>query len=222
MAPRALFCLAPLVLAASISVAGPAPPVIVIPFTGPRATPPPGGPIPAACTLVYSNYEGVSPGAYVAGAGKEVIDDLHLAATGILCGFGFTYITGSGTPFDVITTFYANDGPFGGPGTVIGGPFLSSVPGGSGTLTSETPGAAVTIGPDLWMGVQFLAEGMGLFLNNPPSIGSSADLFYQRPEEAFMNFGGSPVANFMLRVEVDTPTPVRPATWGSLKTIYRD
>jgi hypothetical protein len=221
MAPRALWSLVPLVLVASIAVAGPAPPVIVIPFTGPRTTPPPGGPSPAACTLVYSNFEGNSPGAYVAGAGKEVIDDLHLDGTGVLCGFSYSYVNG-GSTLDAMVMFYANDGPFGGPGTVIAGPFLSAIPGGAGTLTSEIPNPSVTIGPDIWMGVWFPADGMGLFLNDPPSIGSSADVFYQRPEEGFMNFGGSPVANFFLRVEVDTPTPARPATWGSLKTIYRD
>jgi hypothetical protein len=221
MARSALVSLVSLVLSASVASAGPLPPVIPISFVGPHETPPPGGTIPAACTLVYSNFEGFSPGAYVAGAGKEVIDDLHLAATGVLCGFSYSYVNG-GSMLLATATFYANDGPFGGPGTVIAGPFLSAIPGGAGTLTAETPGAAVTIGPDIWMGIRFPADGMGLFLDNPPSIGSSADLFYQRPEEAFMNFGGSPVANFFLRVEVDKPTPTRPTTWGSLKTIYRD
>ena len=193
--------------------------------------PVPPGPIPrlspdrvqAVCTLVYSNYAGPATGYYAAGAGREVIDDLHLVATGDLCGFGFTYINGSGRPTDIVVTFYANDGPLGSPGTVVGGPFsFPAQPGPGGELSAALPNVITAIGPDIWMGASFSTDTTGLVFTNPPSIGSSADVYYQRPEEGFFTFGGDPVANFRLSVEVDTPTPVRPTTWGTLKTIYRD
>lgn len=206
-------------LFATSAFAGPPADITILPSPSGAMTVSPnaGARAHAVCTPAYSNYAAPAGAPYVAGTGVEVFDDLHLAVVGDLCAFGYTY---SGPSADVIVTFYANDGPLGSPGTVIAGPFVA--PSTAGRVEFEVPGGITTIGPDLWMGFVFPVPDQGLLFTDPPSIGSSGDVIYQRPPDGFITFGGNPVANFRISVDVDLPTPVRPSTWGTLKTIYRD
>jgi hypothetical protein len=161
-------------------------------------------------------------GYYPAGSGKEVIDDIHLATSGTFCGFSFTYTSRNDATTDAIVTLYANDGPGGGPGTVIHGPiYYYGLPRSNHPFSVQVPEGVSLIGPVIWMGVSFTEPTTGLLVANPPTVGASDDLFYQRPEETFMNFGGNPVANFALTVQIDSPSPVKASSWGALKTIYR-
>lgn len=66
----------------------------------------------------------------------------------------------------------------------------------------------LTIGPDLWLGISFSDPNIGLVLHNPPQIGSSGDRYWNMTTGMEQDFGGSPVANFVMSIRADLPLPV--------------
>ncbi len=221
MRSRVLLWSTALALAASAANAGPPVRVTPLPLDGAFQFDPPAR-TTLLCATAYSNMVNFAY-YYPAGSGKEVIDDLHLTGSGDLCGFSFTYTSANSATTDATVTFYANDGPGGSPGSVVAGPFYYyGLPRSNHPFSAQVPEGVSVIGPIIWLGVSFTEPTTGLLLANPPSIGASDDLFYQRPEESFMSFGGNPVANFTLTVQIDSPSPIRVSSWGAIKTIYRN
>ena len=74
--------------------------------------------------------------------------------------------------------------------------------GGRQIVSVPLPDAPV-VGAHLWAGVRFSSTTAGLILNDTPAVGSSHDLYLEN--DAFLWFGGSPKANFALRL-VDAPS----------------
>ena len=126
---------------------------------------------------------------------------------------------------------WQTDGSGGGPGTLITGFTFNPISFGASSLSGFyfNPGALTVPNGTFWMGLTFddntgttgatAAQlnnlGMGLF--SPPTIGTSADTFFQttaagsflvnNPAGAMSNFGGNPPANFYFGMSVSVPEP---------------
>src|SRR5205085_6217726 len=61
---------------------------------------------------------------------------------------------------------------------------------------------APALAKDVWVGVRFTSATAGLVLNSVPAVGASHDLYLE--DGNFYAFGGTPLANFALRV-LDVP-----------------
>jgi hypothetical protein len=203
------------VVCASTSLAAP----VSVRTPTPFAAAPVVAAVTTSCPAVYSNTTHSTGYYYAPGALKEVLDDLHLAGLPPfqLCGFDLRYFKPSPEPVSVRVTFYANDPADGVPGPIQAGPYyFSGLPSGSQQLHFDVPGGMV-LGPDVWMGVAFFAEDAGLVIAQPPTVGSSHDVFYQYPENGYFNFGGSPTADFGLAVYASGPVS------GSISgTVFQD
>jgi hypothetical protein len=197
-----------------------------------------------AQTNFYNNTTTFSGSAYVNGGAasngsffvtRTVADDLNLAAGSAgasITGFAFTVanLNTSAASVRPNVVFYSDNGPSGGPGTVLAAIAFNAVNVGSGTVSSFTFNPATTLftvptNGRIWAGIffdngggstatsaQMNNFGQGLF--NPPTIGSSADLFFQssatgntssNPAGGFSNFSGNPRANFGWRIFGNAP-----------------
>jgi len=136
------------------------------------------------------------------------------------------------------TLFYAANGPSGGPGTLLTGFVFNPVTLAAGTVTtfSFTPATPIGILPvNFWAGLAFdnnsggtgaTAAQLNLLGNgtfNPPTVGSSQDLYFQssnnsfltnNPSGGFFFFNGTPVANFGWEFTVGVPEPATYALFG--------
>jgi hypothetical protein len=79
----------------------------------------------------------------------------------------------------------------------------------------------VVLPADVWMGVSFTTLNAGLMIYDPPTVGTSHDLFYLDPPGELYWFGGSPHANFCLQVQCTEASAVESSTWGTIKAMYR-
>lgn len=168
-------------------------------------------------TTIYDNTVTAGPDWYAAQAGAEAIDDLHATASGSVTSVRFRYHepNAASAPFTATVRFYTNPGGGDATLTAVGPAFtVSDLAAGSGLVTLPITGGPV-VGPHLWMGVQFSSPTAGLRLAGPPAAGSSHDLFVE--SGGFYNFGGSPAANFALRVDVNSSaTGVEPGVAPAL------
>jgi len=122
------------------------------------------------------------------------------------------------------------DGAGGGPGTVIAGFTFNPISFGANSANAYffNPGTVTVPTGTFWMGMTFDNNGnlsgataaqmdnLGMMLFNPPTIGTSADLYFQttaagshfnnNPVGTLGNFGGNPPANFYFGVSV-VPEP---------------
>lgn len=222
-------------LAVLLLVAAAGPPVHaeMLPLPVP-AEPLPGGPAgpiqprpigfdhAPSCMPIYAN-ETHDTGYYIpVGAGVELADDLHTTAEGrqALCAFDFAYYKSGSGPVSAIVTFYEGSPGDGAPGAVIAGPFLLvGLPAGLNAFHMEVPGGVVD--EDVWMGVAFDRDGVGLLAFGPPTEGTTHDLAWLNPPGELGSFGGTPPADFFLGVYSSPSTAARVATWGELKSFYR-
>lgn len=165
-----------------------------------------------AATVTYDNTGGASSAYYAGQAGAEAVDDIHAVVGGTLTRLRFVYQdpASTGGSFQARISVYDNPGgldvnlvPLLGPVVVSG---LME-----GTHTIDVPIAnGPVVGSDLWVGIRFTSATAGLVLNDVPSVGSSHDYYWEAGQLYW--FGGSPVANFSVQVEVDgtpsaAPTP---------------
>ncbi|MFL6593907.1 MAG: hypothetical protein ACJ8HQ_00560 [Chthoniobacterales bacterium] len=174
-----------------------------------------------------------------------VADDLNLIAAGAgaaVTRFQFTVANFNATTVSArpIVNFYANNGSGGGPGALLFSVTFNAVTLTGSSVSSFTfaPGGTLFTVPAnaaLWAGMMFdnggtstatQAQlnnfGQGIF--NPPTIGSSADVFFRstangptgsNPAGAFQNFGGNPPANFGWSV-AGTAAPAVPETGSTI------
>ena len=177
-----------------------------------------------ACGLTYDNTTNLTGYFYAPGAGVEVADDLHMISGGHLCGADFVYYKSTTGTTVATLTFYENDATDTTFGPVLAGPYvISDLPNGFNSIhVNLAPGTGPpTLGADIWLGVAFSTAGTGLVMSDPPSMGSSDDLFMETPPGMEYYFGGDPVASFGLAVYADIATPAKGSTWGRIKTLYR-
>ncbi len=152
------------------------------------------------CSESYLNT-GVPVGIYYpAGAGVEVLDDLHLGVVYVtgLCAFDFGYFKeGPGTT-DATVTFYANNADDDVPGAMLATFPLPGLPSGQNGFHIEVPSASLV--QEVWLGVSFSTDDAGLELAHCDWPGVSHDYFYMRPPAGYFTFGGNPKANYLLGV----------------------
>src|SRR6185436_936633 len=80
----------------------------------------------------------------------------------------------------------------------LAGPFVvSGMPRGRRSAAIAIPHGLGTI-THLWVGIQLASPTAGLIINSVPSVGSSHDYYLENG--GFYWFGGSPKANFGLRL----------------------
>jgi hypothetical protein len=188
-----------------------------------RLVPVPIGPEHAGgCDEIYLN-ETTQTGYYTLLLdGGELADDLHTTATSDwpLCAFDFGYYKPTAGAVDATVTFYRNNGVDGGIGAVMAGPFLIAGLNGGGGWAYHVEAPFGTVGPDVWMGVEFSDAGTGLLSFDPPTTGSSHDLVAADGTIYITPFAEH-VANYFLGVYASRPTGTQDATWGQVKSIYR-
>ncbi len=172
--------------------------------------------------LVYYDNTVNATGSYYSGQdGRIVVDDLHGALEGALVSFVVGYVEPVADSLAMLVTFYDNPGGADNPpSTLIAGPYLvTDLPGGAVAASVNVAGGPA-LGMDVWMAVEFSTNSAGLLLYDPPVTGTSHDYFFAAPPNNYLYFGGDPVANFYLQVEVETVVPVEAATWGGIKRSF--
>lgn len=179
----------------------------------------------STCGAAYSNIQ-ASGYYHPAGAGVEIADDLHMTAPGHLCGIDFAYFKSTPGTTGAAIAFYANDPsdsiqPF----MLLAGPYVvSNLPSGVNTIHVDLePGTGPPdLSQDIWLGISFSTDSTGLLLADPPTLGSSHDLFFWTPPGEFTEFCDGLVGNFYLAVYTGEFTvPTATTTWGKLKQLYR-
>jgi len=175
-------------------------------------------------SLVYDNSN-ASNLVFRPGFGFEVADDVHMLAGGRLTRFRIAY--GEATPgalVSIIILFYENtpDNQPPTPGRLIAGPFLiPGLPGGTNMITLVPP-ISFFLPKDIWWASAYASPTSGPILADPPSIGSSDNLFYDVDRSRFGDFGDTAPANFFLQIYLeDVETAVAEKTWSEIKSLYR-
>ena len=169
--------------------------------------------------------------------------------------FKFTVVNFNTVPvsFRPRVRFWLADGPGGAPGTYYSVPaavgytfnpvtlnassasiFTAGIPAGQFTMPGVTFWAGVTFdnnnGTTGATAAQLNNLGQALF--HPPTIGTSADLFFitqaagsffpaTSPSGALTNLGGNPPANFGWEFTVDVPVGVQDESWSKIKGLFR-
>ncbi len=223
MLMRTLGLLPVLLLGATVAIAdvSPVTRAISLPLHGaelqrPQTTAPPAGSLSFSNTAYNSGWYTSSPGT------NSALDDLHMAAGGVLTGFDFGYIKTTAGTTTATVTFYANDANNTAPSLLVAGPYVvTGLPSGTNAWHVEV-GDSNVLGKDVWMGVAFATTSTGHLIYNPPTLGTSADYWYQfAPTAGYNTFGGNPRANFYSAVYTASATPVAPASWGGIKQLFR-
>ncbi len=157
-----------------------------------------------AATALFDNTGAAALVYYAGQGGHESLDDLHLTAGGSPDTVTFEYYEPS-----AVSTFLATVRIYGNPSgldlaatPLLGTYTVAGLTTGRHIVSVPLPDAPV-VGADIWIGVEFSSTTAGLLLNGSPSVGVSHDLYME--DGNFYDFGGSPPANFALRV-VDNPS----------------
>jgi hypothetical protein len=153
----------------------------------------------------------------------EYADDCHMTTGGALCSFTIGYYEPDGPTVDFTITIHANDATDGFFGDVVAGPYtFPGLPGGFNELTLIPPDNPI-IPKDVWFSVTAAPLTAGLVIaGGPPTVGSSHDLFLDVSALGLVNFFGAQLANFMIRLDVDSSVPTQEATWGKVKALYAE
>ena len=152
------------------------------------------------------DYENLTTGLgyyYPGGAGVLVVDDVHRTTSADIVGFGFAYYNANTTDTAASAYFYTNTGDFDvANATLLASYDLGLVPAGAWIYTVDLP-APLAAPSDLWLGLKFGDANVGLIMFDPPTVGTSDNLFAKDTNgdgvlEGPYWFGGNPVANFGL------------------------
>ncbi|MEP0767278.1 MAG: PEP-CTERM sorting domain-containing protein [Fimbriimonadia bacterium] len=148
-----------------------------------------------------------STGFYYTGGSAQrwPADDLHMTQSGLVNGFTFIYYDpAGGTALTrVPVQFWANDPADGTFGPSLQSLVVTGLPGDGGwiiTVDLSGSGFEFSAPADIWMGIDFFASDSpgqaGWSIYNPPTVGSSHDVFLDVDTLGLYWFGGNPVANF--------------------------
>jgi len=168
--------------------------------------------------LPFNATSPISGGPYT-----EYADDCHMTTGGALCSFTIGYFEPAGPTVDFTITIYANDASDSDLGDVVAGPYtFPGLPAGLNVLTLIPPDNPI-IPKDVWFSVTATPQTAGLVIaGGPPTVGSSHDLFLDVSALGLVFFGGSPLANFMVRLDVDSSVPTHETTWGQGKALVAE
>jgi hypothetical protein len=194
-----------------------------------------GGVTPLANTPFYTNITNFTGYGYAGGGAAStfagnttamVADDITTAAGSVggavnSITFSVANLNSAAVSADVVLSIYNSNGAGGGPGTLLYIVEFTPISFGVGVgLYTYAPGSTLFTVPtsgSFYAGEAFTDGGttgattaqlnnMGVGIFNPPTLGSSQDLFFQanssgsvdtnNPAGALYNFGGAPVANF--------------------------
>lgn len=185
--------------------------------------PPPSGTTTTGIPLGVALYDNAGTGSllyYGGQGGNEALDDLHLTRGGALDQLVLEYHDpASGAPFSATVRIFDNpDGLDLGVGALLGTYTVTGLPRGRQTIVIPLPDAPVA-GAHVWVGVRFSSSTAGWVIHDVPAVGSSHDLYFEN--DSFFNFGGSPRANFAVRV-LDVPEHALTVTIDGSGTVGRN
>jgi hypothetical protein len=185
-----------------------------------------GGGNDRGSTVVYSNLEqSTDPNEFYlpqTETGVPYGDDLHLTAAGWMDAFTFAYYDPEGgtalSQVDVL--FYENDPensdfPGGDPGSLLLGSYtVMDLPGdGAHVFSVDVSANPLLLPEDIWIEFDFSnSPEAGLVLYDPPTVGSSDDLFEVHGVDVFV-FSYPHIANFGLEI---TTGEEQPRCYGDL------
>ena len=156
----------------------------------------------------------------------EYADDCHLTMGGMLKCFTIGYFEPTVSTVDVTITLYGNDATDGSLLAPVAGPYVfTGLPGGFNVVTLTPPDSPV-VPVDVWFAVSFTPDTAGLVNAPPPSptVGVSHDIYLDTgltPPAGLVFFGGDPLANFMISIEVEQETVgVEQESWSRIKSLY--
>lgn len=173
--------------------------------------------------VAYDNTTN-STGFYYTGgsANRYPADDLHMTQGGLVNGFEFIYYDpAGGTAVSFVPVgFWANDPADGTFGPLLQSFNVTGLPGdGAWIISVDLTGSGLefTAPKDIWMGLDFKRSDSpgqaGWSIYDPPTIGSSHDLFLDVNTLGLYYFGGNPVANFGAKIYM-VPEPGTIAALG--------
>jgi hypothetical protein len=164
-------------------------------------------------TPIYANVTTASGYYFPAGGGIEVADDLHMISAGSMVQFVFGYYDPVGADTSATVSFYTNDPADSTlpPTGLITSYNVTGLP-GAGAWLLTVPVSAQALPQDVWMGVTFQTGNPGLLMYNPPTVGSSHDIFAMLG--GLYWFGGNPVANFAMEVDIPEPASLLLMAFG--------
>ncbi|MFQ3610701.1 MAG: PEP-CTERM sorting domain-containing protein [Fimbriimonadales bacterium] len=165
-----------------------------------------------ATTLDYNNFSptGSYQFYFPGGVNLRVLDDVNRVSTAAIKRIDIAFANLN--QFAVDATLYVYDTDAGGAvNNLLYTSTVTGIPNGLSILSFGTPGIASGIS-SLWIGVSASATQAGMLLHNPPSLGTSADVFaWDRngntvvESNEYFFFNGNPVANFAIQVYVPEP-----------------
>lgn len=200
---KVVVVLAVLVLAAPVFAAG-------IKVAAGDATP--AGQIGASSrgVVAYSNVT-TQTGYRLNQGGLEDGDDLFMTQGGELESFKFSYYVPATAPAvtEAVIRFYEQDPNTGEVGALIAlYDIYSGLPGNGGWIINQAVDPGTILPADVWMTVQFDVANCGQLLFNPPTIGTSYDVFaeYDGAAWGYWYLGTTVISDFALEVTL-TPEP---------------
>lgn len=174
-------------------------------------------------SIVYDNTRHIIAGWFYSPQ-PQAADDLHLTAGGLMTAFVVGYYSeAQGFQTHMTVTFYENVSNDRGVGKLVAGPYTATnLPLGPRLRRFNLPDSLhAFVGSELWCSVQFNTFDAGVIFSDPPTTGSSHDLFYDFGTGQTGRLNNVP-ANFVLLLEVDTTrVAVEHVTWSAIKELYR-
>ncbi len=153
-----------------------------------------------------NQYQFYFPG----GVNLRVLDDVNRATGLPIKQIDILFFNANSFTVDATLYVYDTDAS-GAVNNLLFTSTITGIPNGVSLLSFGTPGIAQGI-TNLWIGLSATATQAGMVMHNPPSLGSSNDVFaWDRNGNTIIEaneyffFGGNPVANFAIRVFVPEP-----------------
>lgn len=178
-------------------------------------------PLPAGVTLNstlspqtapdYSNTTNSTNYYYPGGVGVIVADDVLRTTSLPIAQISFAYYAPTDAPDVVMYIYDLNNSNL--PAPLLASYNLGTLNGAGAWAYTITLPSPLSAPSDVWIGFSFSVDDAGLLMYDPPTIGSSDDVF-MKDNNGLFYFGGDPKANFYLET-VPVPEPASLLALGS-------